>query len=121
MKRILFCALTLASLWVAQSAFSIEPMGAPVAAATAASAASFPRSASAQSGTVVKIDAKSGELVLDGSRRFTFTPGGGVSVRLQNGATASMAEVKVGASVRLTVSKSPGYASSPVSELWIVE
>ena len=118
MKRILFCGLMWASLWGAQSAFSIEPKGAPFTAASAASAAS---SASAQSGTVVKIDARSGELVLDGARRFTFDPGGGVSVREQNGAAANMAAVKVGASVRLTVIKSPGYASSQVTELWIVK
>ena len=121
MKRILFYALMLLSLGVTQSAFSIELKGAPFTTASAPSAASSPRSASAQSGTVVKIDARSGELVLDGARRFTFTPGGGVSVRQQNGASASMAEVKVGASVRLTVIKSPGYASSQVAELWIVK
>ena len=121
MKRILFYALMWVSLGVTQSAFSIELKGAPFTTASAPSAASSPRSASAQSGTVVKIDARSGELVLDGARRFTFTPGGGVSVRQQNGVSASMAEVKVGASVRLTVIKSPGYASSQVAELWIVK
>jgi len=121
MKSIFFYALMLVSLGAAQSAFSIEPKGAPFTAASAPSAASSPRSALAQSGTVVKIDAKSGELVLDGARRFTFTPGGGVSVRRQNGATANMAEVKVGASVRLTVINNPGYVSSQVAELWIVE
>lgn len=113
MKSIFFYALMLVSLGVAQSAFSIELNGAPVARS--------PSATSSQSGTVVKIDAKSGLLMLDGARRFTFSPGGGVSVHRSNGASAKMAEVRVGASVRLAVINNPGYVSSQVAELWIVE
>ena len=115
MKRMLFCGLMVASLFVTQGGFSIELKGSPTAAATAVASASW------QSGTVVKIDAKSGELVLDGARRCTFSPGGGVIVRKQNGASANLADVKVGASVRLSVVRSSGYASAQLRELWIVE
>ena len=121
MKRNLFCGLILASLWVTQGAFSIELKGSPSTAATPARSASSVSSASSQSGTVVKIDARSGELVLNGARRFTFSPGGGMTVRHQNGASASLAEAKVGARVRLTVISNAGSATSQLSELWIVE
>ena len=115
MKRVLFCGLMVSSLLVTQGGFSIELKGMPSAATTAVASASW------QSGTVVKIDARSGELVLNGARRFTFSPGGGVIVRKQNGASANLADVKVGASVRLSVVRSPGYASAQLRELWIVE
>ena len=118
MKRVLFCGLMLASLWTTQGTFSNELMGSPSSVATATSAV---RSWAWQSGTVVKIDARSGELVLDGARRFTFSPGGGLIVRQSNGAPANLAEVKVGAGVRLKVISSAGYTSSPVTELLIVK
>ena len=107
--------IVLASLWAIPGAFSIELSGTPATRTTAVA------SASRQSGTVVKIDAKSGELVLEGARRFAFSPGGGVIVRKQNGASANLADVKVGASVRLSVVRSSGYASAQLRELWIVE
>lgn len=108
--------IALASLMAIPGAFSIELGGAPPSrAATAVPAASW------QSGTVVKIDARSGELVLDGARRFTFSPGGGLLVRKPNGASANLADVKAGVSVRLSVVRSPGYASAQVRELWFVE
>ena len=102
---------SLAGLSAMSGAFSIELSGAPARAATAVPSASW------QSGTVVKIDAKSGELVLDGARRFTFSPGGGLIVRRANGASASLADVKAGARVRLSVVRS----SVLVRELWFVE
>jgi hypothetical protein len=107
--------IALTSLLAIPGAFSIELGGAPARAATAVPSASW------QSGTVVKVDAKSGELVLDGARRFTFSPGGGLIVRQPNGASASLADVKVGANVRLSVVRSSGYASAQVRELWFVE
>ena len=107
--------LALASLWAIHSAYSIELKGAPSRTVT-----SF-GSTSSSSGTVVKIDGKSGELVLDGARRFTFTPGGGLIVRQSNGTRASLAAVKAGTRVKLSVFGSSSSASAVVSELWIVE
>ena len=123
MKRNLlrFAWLVLASLWLTPGAFSIELKGAPSTVATATSAASSVRAGSSQSGTVVKIDGKSGELVLDGARRFTFTPGGGLIVRQSNGTRANLAAVKAGTRVKLSVFGNSGYASAVVSELLIVE
>ena len=111
MKRMSFCGLMVASLFVTQGVSSNELKGGASAAATAAASASW------QSGTVVKIDAWSGELVLDGARRFSFSPGGGLLVRKQNGASANLADVKAGVSVRLSVVRS----STQVRELWFVE
>ena len=110
MKRVFFCGLMVASLFVTQGGFSNELKGRPSATATPVASASW------QSGTVVKIDARSGELVLDGARRFAFSPGGGLLVRQPNGAFANLADVKAGASVRLSVVR----GSVLVSELWIV-
>ena len=107
--------IVLASLLAIPGAFSIELSGTPASVATAVPSASW------QSGTVVKIDARSGELVLDGARRFTFSPGGGLLVRKPNGASANLADVKAGISVRLSVVRSPGHASAQVRELWFVE
>ena len=103
--------LVLASFLALPRAFSIELSGAPAIGATSAAARFW------QTGTVVRIDGKSGELVLDGARRFTFSPGGGLIVRRANGASASLVDVKSGASVRLSVAR----GSALVSELWIVE
>ena len=107
--------LALASLWAIHSAYSIELKGAPSRTVT-----SF-GSTSSSSGTVVKIDGKSGELVLDGARRFTFSPGGGLIVRKPNGASANLADVKAGTNVRLSLVRSSGYASAQVRELWFVD
>lgn len=107
--------IALASLLAIPGAFSIELSGTPARAATAVPSASW------QSGTVVKIDAKSGELVLDGARRFTFSPGGGLIVRKPNGASANLADVKAGTNVRLSLVRSSGYASAQVRELWFVD
>lgn len=117
MKRTLvrLACCSLASLCAIPAAFPIELSGSSPNAATAVA------SPFSQAGTVVKIDLRSGELVLDGARRFTFSPGGGVVVRRANGAPANLAEVKVGTSVRLTAIRNRGYASAPVSELWLVE
>ena len=103
--------LVLASLLAIPGAFSIEPNGAPATRTTAVASASW------QYGTVAKIDAKSGELVLQGARRFSFSPGGGLIVRQPNGASGTLADVKAGARVRLSVVR----GSVLVSELWIVE
>ena len=107
--------IALASLMAISGAFSIELSGTPSRGATAVPSASW------QSGTVVKIDAKSGELVLDGARRFTFSPGGGLIVRKPNGASANLADVKAGTNVRLSLVRSSGYASAQVRELWFVD
>ena len=110
MKRMFFFGLIVVCLFVTQGVFSNELKGGASAAATPVASASW------QSGTVVKIDARSGELVLDGARRFAFSPGGGLLVRQPNGASANLADVKAGASVRLSVVR----GSVLVSELWIV-
>lgn len=116
MKRYLFCfaGLFLSGAPMIHSALSIELIGAPLTPATSAG------SVSSSSGTLTQIDAKSGSLVLDGTRRFTFAPGGGVVVRHRNGAFGSMAEVKAGAKVSLTVIKSADFASTRVTELRMV-
>lgn len=111
MKRMFFCGLMVASLFVTQGGFANELKGGASTAATAVVAASW------QSGTVVKIDARSGELVLDGARRFSFAPGGGLIVRKPNGASANLADVKAGVSVRLSVVRN----SVLVRELWFVK
>ncbi len=120
MKRTLvrLACFSLAGLSAMSGAFSIELGG---AAATGATATAATASKSWRTGTVVKIDGKSGELVLDGARRFTFSPGGGLLVRQSDGTSASLAAVKVGTRVRLSVFANSGHASAPVSELWIVE
>lgn len=109
---------SLAGLSAMSGAFSIE-LG--DASATGATVAADAATKSWLTGTVVKIDAKSGELVLDGARRFTFSPGGGLFVRQSNGKSASIAAVKVGTRVKLSVIGSSRYAVALVSELWIVE
>lgn len=120
MKRTLVCLawFSVAGLSAMSGAFSIE-LGA--ASATGAPVTATAATKSWRTGTVVKIDGKSGELVLDGARRFTFPPGGGLLVRQADGKPTSLAAVKVGTRVKLSVFGSSGYASAPVSELWIVE
>lgn len=102
--------LVSATFFALPGAFSIELSGASATRPTTVASASW------QAGTVVKIDAKSGELVLDGARRFAFSPGGGLIVHQPNGASGTLADVKAGASVRLSVVR----GSVLVRELWIV-
>lgn len=104
--------LVLAGLCVVSSCWSIEFKGAPRSPVTSAASVSSP------SGIVTKIDAGSGVLVLDGTRRFAFTPGA-VMVGKRSGGSGKLAEVKEGMRVSLTVVKNSEYASPRVTELWI--
>lgn len=96
------------------SALSIESRGAPRPPAKPAS------SYAAESGIVTRIDAKSGSIELDGSRRFSFDPTS-VLVRTQSNqhSSSSIAEVTVGARVSVTIVKKSASSSATVSEVWI--
>lgn len=104
-----FAWLVASSLLAMHGAFSVELKGAPRTTASAA------RSFSTQSGVLTRIDARSGYLVLDNVRRFTFTPGSLVVIR-QN-SPVSIAEVREGAKVSVTLIADSG--SARVTELRI--
>ena len=119
MKRTIcrFAALVLSSFFAMDSAWSVKAdplfqVPRPTSAAPASSVAT-------QAGTLTSIDPGSGILVLDGARRFAFSARA-VTVRQHNGASGTLAEVKPGTLVSLTLIKSAADASPRVSELWIV-
>jgi hypothetical protein len=99
------------------SAVSIEIKGAPRPPAQSANSAS---SYAAESGIVTRIDAKSGSIELDGSRRFSFDPAT-VLVRQQSNRSRSsnLTEVNVGARVSVTIVRKSNSSSATVSEVWI--
>jgi hypothetical protein len=107
-----FAWLIMASLAGMSRSSSIELKGAPRVPAPSQS------SVSSESGTVTRIDASS--IVLDGKRRFAFSPAT-VMVRNQNNQAGSgrLAEVREGTKVSLTVVRNAVSASPRVSELWI--
>jgi hypothetical protein len=113
-NRCRFAWLILSSLLGINSSLSIELKAAPRTSVASVS------SVSAESGTVTRIDAKNGTIVLDGRRRFAFSPAS-VIVRKQSNQRSSggLAEVKEGAKVSLTILKNADSASPRVTEVWI--
>ena len=113
-KSCRFVWLLLPGLLAMHSAVSIELKSAVRTPAKSVGARSV------ESGTVIRIDVQKGSVELDRKRRFVFSPAT-VAVRKQSnqrGAT-SLADVKVGAKVSVSLQKTPDMASPRVTEFWI--
>ena len=90
--------------------------GAPGSSATVPADGTY----STVSGVVTAIDAKGGTLVLDGQRRYAFSAST-LSVRRQTDMRrpASVADIKLGERVSLSVVTKGANAVARISEVWI--